>query len=310
MRKLLFSAFALLFIAQQGLSCNVCGCSSTAFSGGVMPGYTIHGIGLFSGFSQYTTNNSLINDNISSSTDRFLQYGIQFNYALNPKLTLVGTLPMQTVFRTEDATPYQLTTIGDVSAQLAWQAINKTTTNWWHTLYLTAGLKAPTGAMEIGHSTFHQNLYAGSKQGSLTAGFDYFLKRNKIGLRAQALGSYAVVQLNDYHKGNSVRAGLLGVYWHELNNGLILFQGGPQIDFKSNDIWYDYTMPSSNKRALLLNLSADIYVNQTWRFFPSFSIPVAQNIADGMNQQHFAVEFTIQRLIQKKSNNEPISINN
>lgn len=310
MRNLILSAIALLFVVHSGYSCNVCGCASSAFSGGIMPGYTLHGVGLFTGFSKYTTNNSLLNDNISSSTDKFLQYGLQLNYAINPKLTVVATIPFQSVFRTEDETPYQLTTVGDIATQLAWKALNKTTSNWWHTLYLTGGVKLPTGAMEIGHSTFHQNLYAGSKQTSLSLGFDYFLKRNKLGVRAQALGNVAVLNLNDYHKGNSAKAALLGVFWHELNNGLILFQGGPQIDFKSNDIWYNYTMPNTNKQALFLNLSADVYVNQKWRFFPSFSIPVAQQIADGINRQHYAFEFTIQRLIEKKLDNEIIPQSN
>ncbi len=243
MRILLF-CYLMFLPAAFASACTVCGCSASNQYLGILPQFHKHFVGLQYQHRSFQSEHPGHGEQGSTySNEQYSTVQVWGRYNLSNRVQLFGFMPYSSNIKKESGSNTRISGLGDITLLANYRLLinEDPTSKWQQNLQAGGGIKLQTGAYDK-NATFNENglpnMQPGTNSWDFILNANYTLRRNNIGINADA--SYTITTPNtvNYKFGNRISTGLLAFYWLEKNNLTLLPQAGLRIDLAGSD--YDH----------------------------------------------------------------------
>ncbi len=257
------------------LACDLCGCTSGADMGGVLPQFQKNMTGLryreahfsHTGTTLSLSGNDRVEEDVFSATEVWLRY------FPTRRLQLIVNLPYQQHLRFTSGATQGISGVGDIQLQGLFTLINTPPSpeNKWRHLWMAGGgVKLPNApyqqrnedqllfpaAFQLGTGA-----YAGSLQ------LVYSIRYKRAGIQTDLNYRYQGKNELAYQFGRQLFGGATLFYWYDYKNWILLPQLGLMAEDMAVDREYGAVVPHTGATNKLLGLGMDVYYK---RFLVSF----------------------------------------
>lgn len=297
--KYFITLCALLFGTMQSTqACSICGCSASNQYLGILPQFSKQFIGVQYQYRSFESEHLGHSENGNSqfSSEYYNTIQLWGRYNLSRHIQLFAFVPYIKNIKIENGDRMEIDGIGDISLLANYQILTPNdSASWKHSLQAGGGIKIPTGHFDkatLVDTEGLPNMQTGTNSWDYLMNINYTLKQGNIGLNLDA--SYTLTQPNslDYKFGNRISAGLLGFYWIETPNVIIIPQLGIRYDHAGEDYENFYKGWLTD-----MNGGHQTYLSSGIQFYKgsigaqiSGHIPIDQHYADGLVNSKFRGE--------------------
>ncbi len=290
MRSLYFIIAIIACASYNSVACDLCGCSASNQYLGILPQFYRQFIGLQYQYTSFTARQASLMD--PTEYERAYEFNNTYQlwgrYYIGERVQLFGFVPYHMNTGSDAGNAFRTTGIGDASL-LANVVVIKDDSDCktWHKSFLAGGgIKMPTGKY-TGITTLDEqglpNVQAGTGSWDFIVNANYTVRREKIGINADASYSLTTVNTAGYKYGNKLNIGLLAFYWFAKKNISVLPQGGVRYEYSLHD--YDnyqrkWLNENSGGSIVLGTIGVQSFYKQIGAKI-MYNIPVGQHFAGG-----------------------------
>lgn len=281
-----------LFIcaAQSARACDVCGCSASNQSLGILPQFYRHFIGVQYQYRSFSSAHPSIFEGRPDerSEEQYNTLQLWGRYYVGKRVQLFGFVPYNNNIRNADGARTVTSGIGDVSllANVLLIKADSADDNWQHTLLAGGGIKLPTGAYNGITALDRQglpNMQAGTGSFDFAVNANYTTRYKQSGFNVDASYTLTTPNKERYKYGNRLGLGTLGFYWWQLKSWSVLPQAGVRYEYTLHD--YDnYDRKWLNEQTgghmLFASIGTQVYYKRFGCQFV-YHIPVSQRYSNG-----------------------------
>lgn len=289
--KQLICCLLLFLSAATARACDACGCSAGSQSLGILPQFYRHFVGLQYQYRSFSSLHQEIGDNkpVTKGDESYNTYQLWGRYYVGKRLQLYGFVPYRTSLVHEDGNTIQNSGLGDVSVWANYIFIktpDSSESQWNQVLLAGGGIKAPTGhhdGISILDREGLPNVQPGTGSWDFVTDVNYTVRRNSIGLNAEAAYTFTTVDKENYKYGNKLLSGLTGFYWLQTGKFALLPQLGLRYEFTLHD--YDnyrrkWLNDQTGGNIFYAMAGVQAYYSH-WGLQLSYQLPITQNYAAG-----------------------------
>jgi hypothetical protein len=290
MRSILIAAVLIAGVTYNAAACDLCGCSANNQYLGILPQFYKQFIGLQYQYTSFSAKQASLMDPADYERAYAFNNTLQLwgRYYIGNRLQLFGFVPYHMNSGNDAGSPFKTNGIGDVSV-LANVVVIKDDSDcksWHHALLAGGGVKMPTGKY-TGITTLDEqglpNVQAGTGSWDFVVNANYTVRREKIGINADASYTMTTVNTAGYKYGNRLNTGLLGFYWWAKNSLSVLPQAGIKYEYSLRD--YDnYERKWLNEASGGEIVFGSVGVQSFYKRYGAkvmYNIPIAQHYSDG-----------------------------
>lgn len=234
---------------------------------GILPQFSKNVVGIRYRYRVFEHNNSAASSTTTGMAleDRFQTFDIWTRLYLGKRWMLFGFLPYSYYTRIETDATEHIQSVGDMSAQLNYLAINtgdSTGKKVRQTLILGAGIKLPTGKYQQRDrfkNMFPLPFQIGSGAYTLRANIIYTVRVKALGWNNDIAYNYNLSNELEYKLGNQFTWASTFFYWKKWVNISILPNAGVFFEQMSKDREYGYYNQATGGKALFFTLGTDLY---------------------------------------------------
>lgn len=238
----IFSLALLVWAAFPARACDVCGCSASNQYLGVLPDARFNFVGLQYQYNQFRSNHPSLFDSKQEEKSRDDYHNVQLwgRYNIGKRIQLFAFLPYRYNQQRQDSTTTTSSGIGDVSVLANVLLINDNSQDkkWQQQLLAGGGLKLPTGTYTGITSMDKQglpNMQPGSGSWDFIINTNYTLRRNNIGINADAAYTITLPNSENYKYGNRLNTGVTTFYSIKKKQLTVLPQLGARYEYTLHD---------------------------------------------------------------------------
>lgn len=272
--------WATLALSINSFACDVCGCSLGGFSQGVMPDYNSHFVGLrysHAGFHSRIDHTSL-NQGFEESEDSYQRTDLVFRYNFGHRLKMNVLIPY--LFNSMQGTHQRIATqgIGDPIAMINYQLLKEAVIRKNHFLTVGGGIKLPLGhySLQDNGTLVNRNFQLGTGSFDFLLNSNYFYRRNKKGVMAEASWKLNTANKQNYRFGNQLNGMVNYVFMTGKNKFNFLSFAGLYGELAGRHCDNGAVVFNTGGRAVFANLGAQVYWGQV-RIGASIQYPLYQN---------------------------------
>jgi len=242
MSKTFWAALLCAGLPAQVLACDVCGCSASAQTLGILPRAAFNFIGLQWTYQQFDSDHpALFDDNRrEQSTQVYHTAQLWGRYNLGSRLQMFAFLPVRSTVHVQDRVRSTESGLGDASVML--NAVVLRESGWdtavQHSLIAGGGVKLPTGRYAGVRDADRQglpNLQPGTGSVDFLVNASYTVRAGRTGLNADAAYTISLANNADYRYGNRFNAGLLLFRSLSRKRMQLLPQAGLRLEASTRD---------------------------------------------------------------------------
>jgi hypothetical protein len=304
MRRI-FALFALLFYlsvqTSPVLACDVCGCSSSGNSMGLLSLVPRHFIGLRWQQQHFKT---LAHEDETASNEQFNTLDIWARWHPTRRIQIVGSLPYRSTVRHYEAAETQkFQGLGDASLMGYYALLDpkiQSGKTWQHSFQLGGGIKLPTGKSNLktdDNSRLTPALQPGTGSVDYLLSALYAIRRGSIGLSIDATARLCGPYQN-YQFGNRINSGLRGFWVKKLKKRTILPMIGLSLDARDadreNGIWQNESGGWG-----LFGLAGVEFFGKNWSLGFDWQAPISSEFSEGKVKPQNRLNATITWMIGK-----------
>ncbi|MBK7762685.1 MAG: hypothetical protein IPI46_04845 [Bacteroidetes bacterium] len=287
--KTLLTSIILLILSTSIHACDMCGCSASGNSFGILPGFQKHFIGLRYQNSSFTSKaHEGSNESHKKSKEQYQSIQLWGRAVLHPKIHAFVFVPYKFNQRKEGSEQISIHGVGDISLLLNYILLNtgnQDSSNTKQFLQCGAGIKLPTGKCDAIHAglMLNENMQIGTGSVDIPWMVMYTLRHKNKGLYVEA--NYALNNSNKFkfQFGNKLSTSFKLLRWFQKSKLTYLPQIGAGYEYSQIDRRQHETVENSGGSIALVNVGMDLY-------YRNFSLavhaqqPIAQNIGNGLIQ--------------------------
>lgn len=281
--------------ATKLFACDICGCSASAYSMGIMRNYNSHFIALRYNNSSYqsTINHSSAGDQVEHAADMYQRYELMGRISFNEKLKMVVSLPFLANQMQEDTGLIRSSGLGDPLLLMQYRVFGKSAGNKNQVLFLGAGPKFPLGKFDQAQNgvLVNPNFQLGSGSVDLLVNANYLFQRNKNGFTIES--SYKVNTSNNlgYRFGNIFNTSVNYFYATGKNKVSSVFYTGGIFEKASPHFSNDSRVFNTGSTLLVYNGGFQLYYSRV-RLGAGVQCPVYQKFrTDNLTSIHAGLRF-------------------
>jgi hypothetical protein len=291
-------------LSVRSLACDVCGCSASGSSLGILPQYRKHFIGLSYLYQSFNTTHPQVSGgtNPGKSSDYFQSATVWGRFYPAGRLQIFAFVPYQYNYVKEGPTATIMNGLGDVKLLANYMLLNTGDSDRLvrQTLLAGGGIKAPTGRNNYKNSEgiVLSNMQPGTGSWDFIFNANYTIRYKTIGLNTDISYQLNTVNKRDYLYGNRLTAGVSAFLWQEVNSITLL----PQVGFRylntATDLsnkTYQIKNPYSGGKQLYLSAGSGFYYKNL-ALTTLVNIPLAEDYANGLVESNTRYEMQIQYL--------------
>jgi len=266
-KSLILGFFIFISSITVAKACDLCGCTTGADMGGVLPQFqrNIAGLRYRAAHFKHTGTALSQSGNDQVQEDVFRTAELWLRYFPAKRLQLVFNLPYQSHQRYTTGPTQGISGVGDIQLQGLFTLINTAPSPehpWRHLWMMGAGIKLPNAPYQ--QRTADQLLFpaafqlgTGAYAGS--AHLVYSLRFQRIGVQTDLNYRYHGENELSYQFGRQIFGGVQLFYWLDYKNWMFLPQFGWSMEDMSIDKEYTAAVPHTGVQNQLLGLGLDIY---------------------------------------------------
>lgn len=241
MKRLLLLLSLTTVTVTTANACDLCGCSASNQSLGILPGQEWNFVGIQYQFNYFKSNYPSIYDGQPNvlSDDKYHTLQVWGRYNLSKRIQVFAFVPYRTNLHHTDSTSVSNSGIGDISALINLVILKtKPDQKWNQQLIAGGGIKLPTGK-NVGITTLDReglpNMQPGTGSWDFLLNANYTVSHKKIGFNIDASYSITTANKDQYKYGNKFNSGLLGFYALQYKNWKLLPQTGIRCEYALHD---------------------------------------------------------------------------
>lgn len=185
--RILLTLCVAVFSIFNLQACDVCGCSATGDSWGMMPNFNRSFFGVRSQWRAFESVHPDTGDEFANLPirDDFFRTDITMRWGLSQRLGLLAQMPYRYNLREEGKDNSVHQGWGDASMQAQFLVLKPSLRLWQHALFISGGIEMPTGKFKFSHD-IPSMLQPGSGTWDKLFGINYTLKRKGFGVNLEA----------------------------------------------------------------------------------------------------------------------------
>lgn len=302
--KHLFMFLVVLFSWSTVDACDVCGCSSSGNSLGILPQFNKHFIGLVTQFQEFQSTHAkgVGEQPATLAKDKFSSFTAWARLYPHPKFQVFAFVPFHYNQVEEQGQKTTLQGLGDIKLLVNYMLLQPEVSNnqWRHSLLVGGGVKLPTGKYNIAREDglIVSNMQPGTGSWDFIVNANYTVRYHNIGLNSDMMAQINTVNNRDYLYGNKLNAGLSLFYWQEVKQVTLLPQIGVRTQYSSQD-WSSYSYRIVNEFSGGYQVYTTLGLSAYYKHIGISTIgyfPTAENYAHGLVKAKPRLECQIQFL--------------
>ena len=230
----LITTIIVVVLSFHSISCEVCGCSSTPGSIGIIGSSSNHLVGFsFGGRSFNSTHPDIFgHGNVENSTEFFMQSNLLAKFQISKRFQVYANIPFVYNQQRREGETSITQGLGDITASTRFLAfshadsVRKRALN----LQIGAGVKALTGKYSRdAHET--TNMYPGTGSWDFPFNLNLFFQSEKWNIQFENLFNVTTQNSAKYKFGNAYQSVVYGGYKIKAGRGTISTGIGVQLDY-------------------------------------------------------------------------------
>lgn len=303
MKKILSAAVAVLAMVHV-YGCDICGCSTSGNTFGMMATMNKNLIGIRTGFDPFQTNHPAVfyGEKPFTSHELFTRTELRARINLSSRNLIYASVPYVFYSRTESGRETRLNGLGD--PMLLWlytlkQKSADKPNQWSYKWQVNTGIKMPFGKTSWQTAGLSNPLLqpgSGSWDGLL--GTSLVMQKQKTGLLTELSVKLTTPNKDKYKFGNVYTAITGGFYSLQNTNGSNRksFIAAIQAESRSLSTNHGKTVDYSSANAVFINPGFDLVFNKC-NIYMVYMYPVYQDIAEGYTKVKNRFSLSINYLI-------------
>lgn len=220
-------------------------------------------------------------------------------YYLTRRLQVHAIVPLR--FNRSESEP-AINRLGDIVVATQYEIfgnLSQSINGWGHRLTLGGGLKIPTGAYRIHHSSeaIDPHIQAGTGSWDALATAAYVGKYGLHGFQTQATYSMTTANDNNFRFANRLNASTLFFRQFLLRKTVLTPSSGLYLEHARHDILDGMALPETGGTMLLWQSGVDGYFNDV-AMAATVQVPVYQRVGEAKNE--YRVSFGLQYSFESK----------
>lgn len=230
----LITTLAIVIFSFHSISCEVCGCSSTAGSIGIIGSSNFHLVGFSFGARSFNSTHPDLfgHGNVENSSEFFMQGNLLAKFQVSKRFQVYANIPVVYNQQRREGKTSIAQGLGDITASTRFLAFSHADTVRKRALSLQigAGVKAPTGKYsKDAHET--TNMYPGTGSWDFPFNLNLFFQSKKWNIQFENLFNVTSKNSAKYRFGNGYQSVFYSGYNFKAGRGTISPGIGVQFDY-------------------------------------------------------------------------------
>lgn len=230
----LITTLLIVVLSFHSIGCEVCGCSSTSGSIGIIGSSNYHLVGFnFNGRSFNSTHPDIFgHGDVENSSEFFIQGNLLAKFQVSKRFQVYTNIPYAYNRQKREGKTSITQGLGDITASTRFLAFSKvdTVTKRALSFQIGAGIKAPTGKYSRdAHET--TNMYPGTGSWDFPFNLNLFFQSKKWNIQFENLFNLTTQNNVKYKFGNAYQSVIYGGYKIKAGRGIISTGIGVQFDY-------------------------------------------------------------------------------
>lgn len=290
LQKLICSCILVLLAFSSAKACDICGCGIGSYYTGILPEFNKHILGIRYRYSSLQTH--LGQGGVSSyltTNERFHTVDVWGGWTLNPKVRIMGYVPVSFNEKTNQGNTTNRSGIGDIGMQAFYNLFDQRNSVGknlvLHSLWLGAGIKLPTGNYDPAQKDDSQQSANTFQLGTGTVDFSanmmYDLRIRDFGINTTAIYKVNTTNKEQYQYGNKFSSTLQAYYKVRVKNKFTVAPNvGLAYETASRDRDDRFIVDASGGNIVSQTSGLEITTNKI-ALGGSWQMPVHQQLANG-----------------------------
>ncbi len=240
LRSISVTVLLLLNSAYSSIGCDICGCSSSNQSLGLLPQFSEHFIGLqYLYGSSESTHPALIQGNPDEHSSQYYNtIQIWGRYQIAKRIQLFAFIPYVNNINNDGVNRIRTSGIGDASLIANVSLLNTKQNEGRRILLIGGGLKLPTGhytGITEADKQGLPNMQTGTGSYDFIVNANYTVRQKKWGYNLDASYIWTTANNTGYKYGNKLNSSFVAFYWLEYKKSNIVPQIGARCEYTLHD---------------------------------------------------------------------------
>jgi hypothetical protein len=297
---ILFAILIILGYNSELQACDLCGCTSGADMGGVLPQFqkNITGIRYREAHFRHTGSVLSQSGNDKVEEDVFRATELWLRYFPSKRVQLIFNLPYQSHQRLTTGASQTISGVGDIQLQSLYTIVNTAPSpeNLWRHLWMVgAGVKLPNAPYQQRNADqllFPAAFQLGTGAYAASIHMVYSLRFKRLGVQGDMNFRYHGENELSYQFGRQLFGGAQLFYWLDYKNWMFLPQLGWTAENMASDQEYSLNVPHTGAQNQLLGLGLDVYYKRLL-FGIQWRKPMIINQPQAMPEPAARLQFTL-----------------
>ena len=263
-----FLAICVFILSNQVRACDVCGCSMSGTSLGILPQFHKNFIGVNYLYRGFNSEHFDSGSGAQLSSDEVFQTAeLRGRIRLSNRIKLFVLIPFHMNQQTEQDRVTRFTGLGDITTfanYTVYTTPDSLEKQWNHNVQVGGGIKLPTGRFNHldANSVLNPNIQTGS--GSFDPLLDaiYTVRYKKWGLNSTAFYRFTTTNSNRFRFGNRFTGSMSFFYWAMREKSSFLPNVGLTYEHAQKDVHNSFIVDESGGNSCFTTVGLDYYYKQ------------------------------------------------
>jgi hypothetical protein len=297
MKKLLLCLALMPAMNNSATACEACGCAASNPYFGLLPQTNTNFIGFQYIDRRFNTNIQHEGSTmVESAKEHYQTFQVWSRFHITNKVQIIGYVPYSTNTQHEEGEQANsVSGLGDATVVANYKVVNSENSPGQQTLLAGAGIKLPTGtynAQSVKNGETLPNMQPGTHSWDFVMNANYTVKRNAVGVNADASYTATTANKENYKYGNRASLGVSGFYQLRVKQVSILPLAGLRYDHAGKDYTYYSSGIMDNDGGgwqLYASQGIQAYYKRTGIQLMCYE-PISQNYISGFVKTKFRAE--------------------
>jgi len=292
-----FLLITLWFVTISGFTCDVCGCSLSGYSMGILPQFNSSFLGTRYSFAGFYAEVQHGNELSEYSNDTYHRFDLMGRWSVSKKIKLTAMFPV--LYNSMNGNVQSLTRsgIGDPVVVVMYQLINDSIKAQKNSLFIGGGVKSPLGKFteEDNGILVNPNFQMGSGSVDFLVTLNYLRRINSFTFSNEVVYKINTTNRNKYRFGNQLSWSANVMYFALTKQFKPVFYTGGFIEYANMHKQHNSSVFNTGGLGFYGNIGAQLYYRRM-RFNGLFQFPIVQkfntdNLTSIKASPRFSVDF-------------------